>query len=229
MGLIEDSLSVLTGLTPTQRKLIGAGILALGSFWGGVTFSDFRLKAKVGSLTVTLEKTKQAVADKDVEISQHITVKEQKMKEALIAKKEADDAHVQAAKAEARYREAVDEARTLSESFSKSGTVELPAGTPATAAVDMVAKACDEVIAKKDEEIKGLNKAYGNVFDAKAAADQAIAGLQFNEVKLKSGIEISGKINSDLQKQLESQNRRKWLYFAGGIILGVATDKAIRK
>jgi len=222
MSLIEDGLSAVTGLTPIQKKLIVGAIIGLGGFWGGIKFSDVRLKAEIGGYQIEINKLKQTVATRDVDIQGHLTVKEQKMKEASIAKEEADKAHAQAADAEARYRKLVAQA----EGQSKSSSDLTPLPERAIGVIE-VTKACDEVIAKKDEEIKGLNAAYSNVFDAKAAADLAIKDLQANEVDLKKEVSLNEKINNDLRKQLESQNRRKWLYLAGGVILGVAGKKAL--
>lgn len=228
MALVEFNLGSLKNMTPTQKKLIAGAILAGGSFWGGIKFSDVRINARVGSYEITIRQLKDSVAKRDVEIQKHLTTEELKMKEALIAKKEADDAHKTASEAEARYRRLIAQAQSIPE--RSVSTEDSPTPLPAKPiTVADVSKACDEVIEAKNVEIKGLTTAYNGVFDAKVAADQAIKGLQTNQVELSKGLEFSQKINSDLSKQVESQKRRKWLYFAGGVILGVAADKAIRK
>jgi hypothetical protein len=224
MGLITEGLAALSGMTPTQKKLTAGALLALGgSFWGGIKFSDFRINARMGKYEIQIRELKDDVNKKDVEIQGYLTLKEEKMKEALIAKKEADDAHKTASEAEARYRELIAQSQSMPD-----GSVTVEGSTKPVTVAD-VSKACDEVIEAKNVEIKGLNAAYSNVFDAKAAADLAIKELQSNEASLKKEVSLTEKINSGLSKQVESQKRRKWLYFAGGIILGVAADKAIRK
>jgi len=216
-----DVLESLALLTPLQKKLIGGLVIAIGGFWGGIKFSDVRITAQVGKYEIQIRELKDSVAAKDVEVQGHLVLKEEKMKQALAAKAEADQAHAQAADAEARYRRLVAQAQAEDKSLQ-------PIPVRAVTVID-VAKACDEVIAKKDGEIKGLNAAYANVFDAKTAADLAIQGLQSNEVSLKKVVSINEQINSDLSKQLESQKKRKWLYLAGGIILGGVVDHAIKK
>lgn len=216
-----DVLESLALLTPLQKKLIGGLVIAIGGFWGGIKFSDVRITAQVGKYEIQIRELKDSVAAKDVEVQSHLVLKEEKMKQALAAKAEADQAHAQAADAEARYHRLVAQAQAEDKSLQ-------PIPVRAVTVID-VAKACDEVIAKKDGEIKGLNVAYANVFDAKTAADLAIQGLQSNEASLKKVVSINEQINSDLSKQLESQKKRKWLYLAGGLILGVAADRAVKK
>jgi chromosome segregation ATPase len=218
----------LSSITPLQKKLISGALIGGAGFWGGIKFCDVKIKAQIGQYEVKIEKLNKTVEARDTTISEYFSEKEEKMKEALIAKKEADDAHKTASEAEARYRKLIAQSQSMPDrSVAIEGS---PASLPAkSVTVADVSKACDEVIEAKNVEIKGLNAAYSNVFDAKAAADLAIKGLQSNEASLKKEVSLNEKINSDLSKQVESQKRRKWLYFAGGIILGVAADKAIRK
>ena len=222
MTLLED----ITGLSPAMKKLVAAAIIGVGSFFGGIKFSDFKVTAQLGKYKIQIDQLKDDVSKRDVQIQGHLSTSEEKMKEAKQAKAEADLAHAQAAEAEARYRKLVAQATLESVTKAAPELTQLP---PRDVTALDVAKACDEVIAKKDGEIKGLNAAYANVFDAKAAADLAIKGLQSNEVDLKKEVSLNEKINSGLSKQLESQKRQQKLYLIGGIVLGAYVGQSIKR
>ena len=189
-----------------------------------ILFSDVKVKAQIGNYEIQVKKLYNDVVNRDVSIKGHIAVKETKIKEALVAKQEADKAHIEAASATKRYNDLVARIPKNSSPVSvENSTSELPP-TASEVATD-----CGEVIKDKDKEIIGLNLGLTNCFDAKTAADQAIKELQANEVDLKTSGTIKDKINNDLSKQVESQKRRKWLYFVGGIITAYAVDKTVRK
>lgn len=224
MTLLED----FTGLSPATKKLIAAAIIGIGGFFGGIKFSDVRLTAQIGKYQIQINQLKEDVSKRDIEIQGHLTTKKEKMKEAKQTKVEADLAHAQAAEAEARYRKLVAQA-TVESTKVVNAVPELAQLPPREVTPLDVAKACDEVIAKKDSEIKGLNAAYANVFDAKTAADLAIKGLQSNESDLKKEVSLNEKINSNLSKQLESQKRQQKLYLIGGIVLGGVIGHSIKR
>jgi hypothetical protein len=216
-----DIVAAVTGLTPLQKKVIlYITLIALvfgAGFYTGIKTFNAKLTNQEIKYQAQIDKLMKDVADKDVEVQKHLAVRDEKTQEALIAKKQADDSGIKADQAEKKYR-------ALEAQLNIPVTNDT---TPPTA--NQVATACDEVIAKKDDQIKGLDAAYSNVFDAKTAADQAVQGLQEEKKDLVTSVDLSKKINSDLSKQLESQNRRKWLYLIGGALGGVATERALRK
>ena len=213
----------LNSLSPLQKKII-AGALTLGAgFWGGIKFCDVKIKAQIGGYQIQIDKLNKNISDRDVTIDQHIKDKEAKITEAQIAKKQADEAHAQAAIAEQRYRQLVAEIP----SGSTTTVQELAVKTEPTPI--QIADACDQVIKAKDVEIVGLNTSLTACFNSKAAADQAIAELQANERDAQTKSNLQTQTNSGLMKQLESQKRRKWLYFAGGVVVTVLANKSLQK
>ena len=221
MSTVEDVLNLFKKLTPLQRKAIAGILIAGGGFWGGIKFCDVKIKAQIGSYEIKIQRLEDGVKVRDNQIADHLKSKEDKMKEAQIAKEESIKAHALATDAEKRYRMLVAQA-TKSSEVPEAVSVVQPT-------VVEVAKACDEVIEKKNGEIKLLNASNSACFDANAAANRAILDLQANQRDLNTVVDFERRINGNIRKELESQKRRKWLYFAGGIILGAAADKALRK
>ena len=213
----------LSSITPLQKKLISGALIGGAGFWGGIKFCDVKIKAQIGQYEIKIEKLNKQVEARDVTISEHISEKEKKINEALIAKKEADVAKIQAGAAEDRYRKLVAQIPT-----EKSALAPLPVIASNPTPIE-VANACDEVLTAKNTQIKGLETGLSACFDSKAAADKAIEELKLNETDLKSSNSLQKDISNGLRKQLESQNRRKWLYFAGGIILTKVVDNNLKK
>lgn len=213
----------LSKLTPLQKKLIGGTLTALVGFWGGIKFCDVRIKAQIGDYTIQIQKLQKTINERDKDIAGHIATKEEKIKEAEQAKADADQANVVADQAVARFRMLEAQTKNMSAAIgSLPKSVEPPT-------IIQVEDACEEVIAKKEVVIKGLNTSLTNCFDAKAEADKAIAELNANRIDTDKQLELKDKISNDLSKELESQKRRKWLYLIGGVIAGIAADHAIKK
>jgi hypothetical protein len=231
MGLVSINLN----LSDKQKKIvvwaIAISIVFGGGFFSGIKFNSMKLDFQIGKYKIDIEKMAKQVADKDLEIKNALSIRDAKDQEATLAKQAADQAGIQADEAEKKYR-------TLEASISGilvnstpttgSGPVNASLQLPQPTVIE-VAKDCDDVIAKKDVQIKGLSAAYANVFDAKAAADQAITSLQANESTLKKELDLKDKIDSDLNKELESQKRQHKLYLIGGFVLGGFVGHAITK
>ena len=222
----------LSSITPVQKKIIAGILVAGGSFWGGIKFCDVTIKAKIGKYEIQIKQLNDDVTKRDIDIEGFKTASMIRMDQARIARKEAQDAQIKADDAEKKYRQLV--AQIPEEIASNSLYTIHPSilsqpvnALPPTAG--QVADACDEVIQAKDVQITDLKVSNSACFDANAAATQAIAELQANETDLKKAEVLHAQISSGLQKQLESQKRRKWLYFAGGIILGAYADHTIKK
>ena len=134
------------------------------------------------------------------------------------------DAGILADAAEVKYR-------ALVKGYEPTVTgMAMSSATPtAPLTVQEVVTEADDVITKKNVEIKGLKLGLSDCFSAKAAADTAIKELQANRKDEDAQLAFKDKINIDLNRELESQKRLKWLGLIGGVLLGYEAEKHIIK
>ena len=233
----------LTNLQLKKFKLIAglvtASVLAGGGFWGGIKYCDVKIKAQIGDYEIKIEKLQKDVNERDIKVEAALNERDAKTKDMLAAKAKAEQLRAQADTAEQAYYTLTAKLHTVETNVNKAMSGIKESGgkgiagetseieTPPTA--DDIVVVADQVIAKKDEQIQGINIALNDCFDAKAAADKAIAELQIIGTDKDQQLSLKDKINSDISKELKSQERRKWLYLIGGVIAGVAADHALKK
>lgn len=201
---------VINKITPIQKKIIiVVSTLGIG-FFSGIKFCDVKIKARIGEYQIQIDKLKKNVDDRDKTIAVNILEKEQSFKEAQIAKEKSDVSKKRADDLEKSYKKLIAQ-------IPSNSSIVLP-NEPTS--LD-VANSCNEVIESKNQVITNLDDAFKKCVKSKITADKVIKDLQLNETDLKTSVSLEHSINSDLTKRLESQNRRKWLYFVGGIATAV--------
>jgi hypothetical protein len=142
---------------------------------------------------------KSAILEKDQEIEANLLIKDKQITSALIAKEKANTAEIEAKNAEARYRELADEITA----------------TP-------IVQSCDKVIEAKEVVIVNLKDSLDNCLNSNHSANLVISGLKDQQTSLRKSADLQELVSKELKNQVQLQDRRKWLYLAGGLVVGYA-------
>jgi len=217
----------LSSLTPLQKKIAGwglvFGLVGGGGFLGGIKFTDVKIKAEVGKYQIQVEKLEKNVSDRDITIAKTLQERDDNVKALNDQVKKNVVLSTKADSAVSSYK-VLEKKLGLVFDAANNSTTSINTDPVTRDDLEQLDTQANGVIAKKDEQLKGVEAALSNCFDAKAAADRAIAELQSNESDLKTDRDLRTKVNIDLSKQVESEKRRKWLYLLGGIVATYAAD-----
>ena len=224
---LTNLVNKVKGVPPIAWQIAGCLLLIGIGFYGGIKFSDAKLHRQEAKYEDQIKKLDTDIALKNADLQTHLQIEAQKTQAALDAQAQANQAKISADDAEKRYRAL--EAKLHITPVPNNGSDTLPPLPNIPPSADDIATLCDEVIAKKDDQIKGLTIGLTDCFDAKAAADAALKDAQSIITDHETKESFQDKLNNDLSKELESQKRRKWLYFGGGIILVGLAGHAIAK